>query len=113
MSDLDLHAELTNYQRTFLALGEALIAAAGKLGTYANHRRDVVGTLERELTQREMAIDLLGLDVALLCAVGLLAGKTGQTPREIIDHYWKAAPTDDDWRTLLATSRDRRQGDTT
>lgn len=111
MSDLALAVALADYRRSFLALGEAFIAAAGRLeqGRHGD-RLEAVAMLERELATRDLTIDLLGLDATLICATGLLTSKTGKTPRELHDLYWKAAPSDEEWQEILRRARDRRGG---
>lgn len=107
--DRDLVTELANHRRTFLAIAEAFIAAAGRLEGYDVPQHVVVRHLQAELAAREMTIDLAALDLALLCFVGLEAGKIGVGPREIIDGHWRSAPTLDQWNQMVAAHRERRR----
>lgn len=104
---LELAEQLADYRRTFMALGEAFIAAAGRLDAYTNSRNDVALALERSLLDREAMVDLIGADTALIAFVALVAGKSGKSAREILEHHFEAAPTDAQWRALLERKGDR------
>ena len=106
---LELAQRLADYRRSFMAIGEAFITAAGRLDSLINSRTDVTTQLERALVEREAMIDLLAADTALIAFVALEAGKSGRTARDILEHHFEAAPTNEAWRTLL----DRNAGDPT
>lgn len=105
--DADLAARLTNYSRSFTQLGLALLQAAGPADDVDDDARAAVCRVERALTSREPLIDYHALDVAFLCLLGLLCGKTRRTPKQILDHHWKHAPTDGDWRQMVDTVLER------
>lgn len=96
--DLEMALELTDYQRSMLALGEAMIAASGAIAFSETNRGVVVRILERQLVQREALIDLLAADLAIVGLVGLVAAKSGRTARQILEEHFEHAPTDADWR---------------
>lgn len=112
-SDLDaLAEELSNYARSFREIGDAFVAASEI--PESSPRRDALRRLERELAGRP-TIGLREADLALLALVGLLAGRSGESPRTILEAHFAAAPTDADWRALLHHHRreenDGRQGE--
>lgn len=100
----ELAQQLADYRRSFMAIGEAFIAAAGRLDTLVNSRTDVTTALERALVEREAMIDLLAADSGLIAFVALEAGKTGKSARDILEHHFEAAPTNEQWRALLDRS---------
>lgn len=53
------------------------------------------------LVEREDEIDLPPIWLALRSLVGLLAWKTGETPRSILDAELANMPSDDFWRAAL------------
>lgn len=98
---LELAQALADYRRSFLAIGEAFIAAAGDLDVTTNSRSTVTAALERALVDREAMIDILAADTALIAFVALEAGKSGLSARALLERHFEAAPTDAQWRALL------------
>lgn len=98
-----LAEELANYGRSFEALGEAMYGAGKVLqrGDRSPTRREALNALEKELVDVEALAGVLEVDLALIALVGLLCGKTGRSPREILEQHFTAAPTDGDWRALI------------
>jgi hypothetical protein len=108
VSELDLELELTDHRRSFAWIGQAFLIAAA---TDPEDRLAAVRELERALATNELKIDRLALDVGILVFVGLMAGKTGTAPRAILESYWTAAPTDQDWRSLLEWHKQPKEGE--
>lgn len=57
--------------------------------------------LRRALDSRAEEIDVTTTGVALRRLVGLLALKTGETPRTILEEEFRKAPSDEFWRGTL------------
>jgi hypothetical protein len=53
------------------------------------------------LVEREHEIDLPAIWLAMRSMVGLLAWKTGETPRSILETEFANMPSDDFWRAAL------------
>ena len=96
-----MQAALTSYRRTFVSIGHAFMVAAGRIPEGSSDHREAIAVLERELRKGEQLIDVLALDVAFLALLGLLCGKSGLTPRTILDRHFADAPSDQEWRTLV------------
>jgi hypothetical protein len=64
----------------------------------ASARRGSSEELRRALDSRAEEIDVRSTRVALRRLIGVLALKTGETPRSILEEEFGAAPSDEFWR---------------
>jgi hypothetical protein len=72
------------------AIAEAFAEASARSGSCEE--------LRRALDSRAEAIDVLSARVAFRRLIGVLALKTGETPRSILEEEFAKAPSDDFWR---------------
>jgi hypothetical protein len=87
------------------ALEEALVrhpvcgmGAIAEAFAEASERSGSCEELRRALDSRAEAIDMLSTRVALRRLVGVLALKTGETPRSILEEEFAKSPSDEFWR---------------
>lgn len=102
----DLAVALTDFPRTFRAIGESFIAAAEVAGELDGPTR--AGRVTRELVDRYMLIDQIAIVQGLAAIVGYLAQRTDKTPRQVHDQLFKTAPSDEWWRARLAADEGDR-----
>jgi hypothetical protein len=89
---------LTDHQRTFRAMADAISAAAGPADLTPTAR---AGLVTRELVDRYMLLDTIAVQHALMAVCGYLAQRTGKTPRQIHESLFKNAPSDEWWRDRI------------
>jgi hypothetical protein len=83
----------TEYRRSF----DAFAAAFREAGRKPENTEVLTA-----LVKREREIELAACWLALRSLTGLIARKTGDTPRSILEAELTHAPSDDFWRATLA-----------